>query len=463
MKTKIADACRKYRDRGAYITGNVSLTYGELWDRASRLVDLLVRQGTGPVVLYGEKEPYMLIGMFACLLAGRAYVPVNRSLPDARAEKIRMASGASLVLGEGDFAGCCLPEEMERYRTYPVQEQTGDTAYILFTSGTTGEPKGVPITHTNLRHFTEWISRLEPLASYRGCHVLNEASFSFDLSTADVYYALTNGHILTALTTRDPGGITAVFRDREIHVAMMTPTFGKLCLLDPDFGAERIPTLRCLYFCGETLEPKLAEKLWKRFPALEILNAYGPTEATSAVSAARIRRDMLDWKRLPVGEMDGTAAEVTLDGGEIVLRGDSVFGGYLHGGGVFRENGVNSYRTGDLGYLENGYLFCAGRKDDQIKYKGYRIELSDIERNIASLPGVTDCAAAAIRSPDGNVRYIAAWVVGETQEIREKLRETLPEWMIPKTVRFVERLPVNEHGKTDRKVLERDGYTENAV
>ena len=463
MKTKIADACRRNRDRIAYTVGGISLTDGELWDRASRLADLLVRQGTGPVVLYGEKEPYMLVGMFACLLAGRAYVPVNRSLPAARAEKIRIASGASLVLGAGDFAGCCLPEEMERYRTCPLQPQNGDTAYILFTSGTTGEPKGVPISHANLRHFTEWISRLEPLASYRGCNVLNEASFSFDLSTADIYYALTNGHTLTALTAREPGEITAVFREREIHAAMMTPTFGKLCLLDPDFGAERIPTLRCLYFCGEVLEGKLADRLWKRFPALEILNAYGPTEATSAVSAVRIRREMLDWKRLPVGVMGETAADVTLEEGEIVLRGDSVFGGYLHGGGVFRDKGVNGYRTGDLGYVENGYLFCAGRKDDQIKYKGYRIELADIERNLASLPGVTDCAAAAVRSPDGHVRYIAAWVVGEAQDIRTALREKLPEWMIPKTVRFVERLPVNEHGKTDRKVLEQDGYTETAV
>ena len=463
MKTKIADACRKYRDRTAYTVGEISLTYGELWNRASRLAELLVRQGTGPVVLYGEKEGYMLIGMFACLLAGRAYVPVNRSLPSARAEKIIRASGASLVLGEGDFAGCCLPEEMERYRTCPVQPQNGDTAYILFTSGTTGEPKGVPISHANLRHFTEWISRLEPLASYRDCNVLNEASFSFDLSTADIYYALTNGHTLTALTTRDPGEITAVFRDREIHAAMMTPTFGKLCLLDTDFSAAQIPTLRCLYFCGEVLEPRLADRLWERFPALEILNAYGPTEATSAVSAARIRREMLDWKRLPVGVIGETAAETAIEEGEIVLRGDSVFGGYLHGGGVFRENGGNGYRTGDLGYVENGYLFCAGRKDCQIKYKGYRIELADIERNILFLPGVRDCAAAAVRSPDGNVRYIAAYVVGETQDIRTALREKLPEWMVPKTVRFVERLPVNEHGKIDRKVLERDGYTEASV
>jgi len=463
MKTKIADACRKNRDRIAYTAGDISLTYGELWDRASRLADLLVRQGTEPVVLYGEKEPYMLTGMFACLLAGRAYVPVNRSLPSARAEKILYASGASLVLGEGALEGCCTPEELERYHAAPVREQTGDTAYILFTSGTTGEPKGVPISHTNLRHFTEWISRLEPLASYRKCHVLNEASFCFDLSTADIYYALTNGHTLTALTDKEPGAITALFREREIHVAMMTPTFGKLCLLDPDFAAERIPSLQCLYFCGETLEPKMAGRLWERFPDLEILNAYGPTEATSAVSAILIQREMLDWKRLPVGVMGETAAEIAIEDGEIVLRGDSVFGGYLHGGGIFRENGVNGYRTGDLGYLEDGYLFCAGRRDLQIKYKGYRIELSDIERNIAALPGVTDCAAAAIRSPEGNVRYIAAWVVGEPQDIRGKLQETLPEWMIPKTVRFVERLPVNEHGKIDRKVLEQNGYTEASV
>ena len=282
---------RLHRAAPAYRAGETTLTYGELWDGACHMAELLRRQGTEPVVLCGEKEPYMLTGILACLLSRRAYVPLDRTQPKQRAEKIIRASGASLVLGEGGLS----PEELERYAACAAKEQTGDTAYILFTSGTTGEPKGVPISRGNLLHFTDWIRRLEPLASFRRCHVLNQAGFGFDLSTADLYYALTGGHTLTALTDRDPAAVTALMRAHEIHTAMITPTFGRMCLLDPLFCAEQIPSLRCLYFCGEMLTPGLVKKLWERFPALEILNAYGPTEATSAVSAARILREMTDW------------------------------------------------------------------------------------------------------------------------------------------------------------------------
>ena len=191
-----------------------------------------------------------------------------------------------------------------------------------------------------------------------------------------------------------------------------------------------------------------------------MINAYGPTEAASAVSAVVIDEKILRDVLLPVGMYGNFAADIFIIDDEIVLRGDSVFGGYLDGepGGHCTKNGVNSYRTGDLGFFRDGYLYCRGRKDDQIKYMGYRIELADIERNLAEVDGVRECAVTAKRDGD-TVKAIHAFVVPEagakTDAVRLKnaLKQRLPDYMIPKTIRFLDALPVSANGKTDRKAL----------
>ena len=450
-------------NKPAYIAGEKTITYGELWKKASAAAELLKRQGTEPVILLGRKEPSLVIGMIACLLSGRAYVPVDRFLPDARIRKIVEASGASLLLCEEDAnhfgIPCCSLGGLAQYSSSEPKKPSGKIAYIIFTSGTTGEPKGVPISTENLLNFTNWLNRLEPLASYKNASVLNQASFSFDLSVADLFYSFTNGHTLTALESADLVEIGAVFRKSRIDVCIATPTFIKFCMTDPDFDAVHYPSLRCIYFCGETLDIKTVAKLWNRFPDLEIINAYGPTEATSAVSAVRIRKDMLDQPLLPAGETENSAAEIEIDNNEIILKGKSVFSGYLNGitGGYFQKNGRNCYRTGDLGYIENGYLYCRGRMDSQIKYKGYRIELSDIEQNIINLNGVEDCVVIAARNPDHTVKYLTAYVTGKHPDnLRERLKSVLPDYMIPKNIRILDRLPMNANGKIDRKALNND-------
>lgn len=463
MKTLIQQTVQHNREKTAYIVGEDSITYGALWDKACTAAEYLKRQGTEPVILLGRKEISMVAAILACLIAGRTYVPVDSSLPVPRIQKIIESSRASLLLCEStaEFSGIpyCSLKGLMQYGHLEPKAQNSDTAYIIFTSGTTGEPKGVPISTSNLLNFTHWLNRLDPLSSYRDAAVLNQASFSFDLSVADLYYALTNGHTLTALESTDPAEIAEVFSGNRIEICVSTPTFIKLCMMDPDFNTAQYPSFRCIYFCGEPLEPKTVRKLWERFPNLDIINAYGPTEATSAVSAVRIRKEMLDAPLLPVGETGNFAAEIEIEDGEIVLRGKSVFSGYLNGvtGGYFRENGQNCYRTGDLGYMKNGYLYCRGRKDSQIKYKGYRIELTDIEQNIARLAGVQDCAVTAVRAADGTVRYLTAHVVGEgLTDLRERLKTVLPDYMIPKTIRILDKLPVNANGKIDRKALRND-------
>lgn len=461
MKNLLRNAAHLYHDKIAYAVGDESITYAELWDSASSAADFLVRQGTEPVILFGRRECFMVVHMVACLIAGRAYVPIEPSLPQIRLNNIIKASGASLIIGEEkpNFISnipFCFPNELTKFDSLPKKSSSNETAYIIFTSGTTGEPKGVPISVTNLQNFTRWICSLNPLSLYRNVAVLNQASFSFDLSVADMYYSLTCGHTLVSLCSNEPSEIAEVFSKNRIAVCAVTPTFIKLCMTDPDFCAGHFPSLRCVYFCGEILEPKTVQRLWERFPNLEIINAYGPTEATSAVSAVRISGEMLDEPYLPVGDIGNLATDVKIEDGEIVLRGDSVFSGYLNGeiGGYFRQNGQNCYKTGDIGEIRNGYLYCRGRTDSQIKYKGYRIELADIEANISRMEGVSECAVTVSRSSDGTVRYIIANVVGENLEnLRDRLGACLPSYMLPKVIRVLDSLPMNDNGKTDRKAL----------
>ncbi len=474
----IADRIRQMAadnaDRPACRVGAETISYAELWRRAKEVGELLRRQGTSPVVLRGDHCIDEMTALAACLLARRAYVSVGSGVPEGRFREILQATGATLALTlSGAHDDLPLTENVEfltlsglaKYRDSEIFPNDNDTAYIIFTSGSTGAPKGVPVSYGNLENFIAWIGGLEPLASYRGANVLNQSALGFDLSVADIYYSLCYGHTWTAV----PGGykdaalsMTQVFRDGDIEVAVMTPSGLKLCLLEETFSAEELPSLRAVFCCGERLEIKTVRKLFARFPDVAMINAYGPTEATCAVCAVRITGQMLDaGEELPVGELAGAATDIEVRDGEIVLRGASVFAGYLDGrtGGHFTEAGANCYRTGDSGCVRDGLLYCTGRRDNQIKYKGYRIETDEIECRILRLPGVAECAVTAPVNAAGIVKTICAHVVAEegtaiTPElIRQGLAETLPAYMIPKTIVMTDRLPRNANGKIDRKAL----------
>ena len=463
----------RFPDTTAYISGSESITYAELIGKAQNTADLLIRHGNDPVVIIGGKECTVVVSIIACILSGRTYVPVDRFTPESRIEQIISASGASLVLSEDGFLsdsiGCLSLSDLGQYRDHAPHPTKDSPVYMIFTSGTTGEPKGVPISHENLESFVTWLSAQQPLSEYRGINVLNQASFSFDLSAADLYYSLTNGHTLTALGNSGSPDLAEVydtFRTRHVNLAVMTPTFMKLCLTEPDFREENCPDFRCVYFCGEQLETKTVRKLKSRFPDLIILNAYGPTECTSAVSIVKITEAMLSGQYLPVGESGNFASDITVENGEIVIRGKSVFSGYLGSvtGCHFTEtdengNQINGYRTGDMGKIDGGYLYCLGRLDSQIKYKGYRIEPGDIERNITKIEGIADCAVIPLRSTDGIVKNLAAYIVTDGEHdagnIQAELGKLLPGYMIPKIIKFIDALPVNKNGKTDRKALEK--------
>ena len=454
MKEKLREVVEKNQNKIAYIVGDKSITYKELWDKANIYGDLLKREGNSPVILYGQKEIEMVIAILACIISGRAYVPLGLCTPLFRIKKIiEMTKSSIMITGEKiNIEGINVSnlEGLHKYANNEINDNDNDIIYIIFTSGSTGEPKGVPISKKNLSNFVNWISKIKPLCDYKSISVLNTASFSFDLSVADFYYSLCNGHTLVAFND-DVNDQYDILFDlfKNIDVAVMTPTFMKLLLINNYFTEENYPRFKCVYFCGEQLEIKTVEKVFKAFPNICIINAYGPTEATSAVSGIQITKEMLNYDLIPVGEINNFATDIKIVNNEIVLKGDSVFNGYLN----IKEN-IKEYHTGDIGFIKDGLLYCKGRKDNQVKYKGYRIELNDIEHNISMIKGVEECAVI-VKYDNEIVKTIKAFVVGKVDNkyVKEELSKMLPSYMIPKSIVIIDKLPVNQNGKIDRKAL----------
>jgi D-alanine--poly(phosphoribitol) ligase subunit 1 len=469
-------------NRAAHISAGRTLTYGELVQSSDALASDLLKtlpQDRSPVVVLGHKEPEMLIGFLGALKSGRAYIPVDDSVPAGRVAQISESSGCAAVLTPADIRERIARTTSSR-AAFP-ERRSDDPHYIIFTSGSTGTPKGVVISTRNLSAFTEWM-----LAEQRfeeGNEVfLNQAPFSFDLSVMDLYLSLITGGTLASLTRDEMSTLKKTYEvlDRSgVTTWVSTPSFAQLCTADARFQQALLPALRRFLFCGETLSPHLAAELLARFPSAEVWNTYGPTEATVAMTSIRVHHEIIARHgSLPVGKpMPGVMVSIRdAEGnslphgevGEIVIHGPNVSAGYLGrpdlSARVFAENdGVRSYRTGDSGHLdEEGLLFVGGRMDNQIKLNGYRIELGDIETHLRELPHAQNSVVLpALRN--GVPHMLAAFVIPRNRDglsdlelmlrLRDSLAERLPAYMIPKKFVFVDQFPMTPNGKADRRKL----------
>jgi D-alanine--poly(phosphoribitol) ligase subunit 1 len=465
-------------DHPAYKCGDRALTYGELCRRSDALAACLSRSlpEKSPVVVLGHKEPELLIAYMGVIKSGRAYVPVDTAVPSQRIERISAASGAALILSPekiAELSSGCEPAP-------PSQLGADDHYYIMFTSGSTGEPKGVPITYGCLQNFLRWI--LAEHAFDLGREVfLNVVPYSFDVSLMDTYPALVKGGTVTSVTKADVANPRQLYRllaASEVTTWVSTPSFAQMCLVEPTFDRSMLPRLRRFLFCGETLAPEVAAQLLERFPAAEVWNTYGPTEATVATTSIRITREILDrYSPLPIGYpmpgsrvlvMDEERREVPAgERGEIVICGPNVSPGYLNRPELneivfFNRDGQRAYRTGDWGRYRDDMLFFEGRMDNQIKLHGYRIELADVEANLRALAGVRDAVVLPVLK-QGSVDSLAAFVIlnepcerSDFQlacELKGKMIERLPAYMIPRKFSFLESFPMNTNGKADRRKL----------
>ena len=436
----------------AYQTFDDSLTFQELYESSLSLAIVLNQKGSSPVLIYGHKQKEMLISIFACLLANRAYVPIDDAWPVERILEIMNQTQATCLIEVSLFPYDVIEKisPVQKKQNIPLQSLHNEIAYIIFTSGSSGKPKGIPITYENCDNFSQWIAGVFP---HIPDSILSQASFSFDLSVVELICCLRYGSAIIACDrTRlhDYGQLFQLIDRYQPSSIVATPTFLRMLLLNKEFDSHHYPFIDQIYCCGEMLLCDTALKALTRFEDLILINAYGPSEATSAVSAVQINQEMCQSKYLPVGDMKNLACEVTIINDEIVLSGKSVFHGYLSS-----SKNIDQYFTGDLGYIENDLLFCIGRKDSQIKYKGYRIELAEIEQVLSSVPHVEQCAVFPIMDSNNTVKTIKAYVTGDISlnTVKEELSRKLPAYMVPRSIKIVDQIPENANYKIDRRRL----------
>lgn len=476
-------------------------TYGDLKKDSDSLaahIDRLGLPDKSPVVVFGGQEYEMLATFVALTKSGHAYIPIDSHSALERVAAIVEVAEPSLIIAINDFplADVAAPifsaeqvqtafREGASYElSHPVQGD--DNYYIIFTSGTTGKPKGVQISHNNLLSFTNWMITDKEFATPARPQMLAQPPYSFDLSV--MYWAptLALGGTLFALpsaVTQDFKQLFETILSLPIAIWTSTPSFADMALLSDDFNSQKLPQLTHFYFDGEELTVKTAQKLRDRFPQARIINAYGPTEATVALSAVAVTDEMLqNCKRLPIGYTKADSPTFVIDEegqkvpngqqGEIIVCGPAVSKGYLNNPektaeAFFKFEGLPAYHTGDVGSMtDEGLLLYGGRMDFQIKFNGFRIELEDVSQNLNKSKYVESAVAVPRYNKDHKVQNLLAYVILKdgvaeqfereidiTKAIKEDLQDIMMSYMMPSKFLYRETLPLTPNGKIDIKGL----------
>ena len=518
LQQYLAEQAARDPNAVALVMGNDHITYGDLEADSNRLAHLLREGGCQPgdrVVLLLPKSPAAITAMLAVLKAGCAYVPIDTDSPAARVHHIIRASEPRLLLS-GPAAtklldglaetGALTPAmrvgsveeqhvEGQGYRSMfaaadwahhdpsppPVGTTPHDPAHILFTSGSTGVPKGVVITHANVTAFVDWANgyfKMGPDDRWSAHPPLH-----FDLSTYDIYGTLASGgqlHLMSSSLNLLPHKLADFIRRSELTRWFSVPSTLTFMTKFGVIAQDDFPTLTKLIWCGEVLPTAVLRELMRLLPHVEFTNLYGPTEATIASSFYTVpERPADDADHVPIG--------VACDGEELLILdehrqpvaegeiGDLYIGGVGLSPGYWRDEektravfvqdprsadpDARIYRTGDLARWDaTGQVQFLGRVDSQIKHRGYRIELGEIETAFNALDAVRECAVVGIETGGFEGTAICCAYATDVDglqpaALRLAVQDRLPVYMLPSRWRALDRLPKNANGKIDRKAL----------
>lgn len=473
-------------DNIAVVYKDSQLTYAKLVQRSSRLAGLLSSRGVrrGSIVgLMAEQSIERIVGIFAILKAGGAYMTIDPELPKQRKLYMLEDAGAECLLTYGrntelaEFGGDRIRLESWSDYEWAEDEQSsmgqtpGDLANIMYTSGSTGAPKGVMIEHRNIVRLVKNASTV-PL--HEEVRLLQTGAFGFDAITFEIFGVLLNGgrlHLIDKDVLLDAGLLATTLRQYSINTMFLTTQlFNQLAIEDPVI----LSGIDYLIVGGEALAPKPIQIVRAACPQLTIINAYGPTENTVFSTYHWVDRDYAG--NIPIGRpvSNSSVYIVSRDGqlqpigvpGELCVGGDGVGRGYVNKPEATAERfidnpfapGTRLYRTGDLAqWHADGTMEYLGRMDDQVKIRGFRIEISEIEFRLSKYSCVKEAIVTAIGDKD--MKYLCAYVVladgehVEEAELSRDLAEELPDYMIPSHFVLLDRLPLTPNGKVDRKAL----------
>jgi amino acid adenylation domain-containing protein len=482
------------KDRVALEVGADQLTYQQLSDLAGHLADAVVA-AHGSVPRTAGLAAVRSVRTYAAYLAlqrlGTVVVPLAPSAPRGRNARIAAAAGLDLLLTDdpsvraGDAPS--LPLDRAAFSTGAITAPRGDprvedTAYVLFTSGSTGVPKGVPITHHNVSAYLAHV--LEQYAPEPGSRLSQTFDLTFDLSVFDMFAAWAGGATLVVPTRQDLAAPVRWAADKRLTHWFSVPSMVSYAQRMRSLRPAALPDLRWSLFCGEPLTLQQAEAWAAAAPGSTLANLYGPTELTISCAAYVHPRDPYDRPvtangTVPIGTVHPGHDHLVVDEcggpattGELLVRGPQRFPGYLDPAddtGRFATfdgdravvtppgehlTDAHWYRTGDRVTWSDGHLVHLGRLDHQVKVRGYRVELGEVEAALRRQPGMHEAVAVTMDGPGGDT-VIEAACTGTTapEDLLRALRAELPPYMVPRHVTLLDELPLNANGKTDRQAV----------
>ncbi len=510
-------ALERYPSRPALCINGEQLTYRELGQAASNIAATILehdRERNALAALFAHRSVTAYAGILGILAAGRGYVPLNPKFPIERTRRMLLRSESDVVVvGEESFPQVealladlprpltvILPEvsalgalawQFPRHRFIPSSElpsgpavpavrsvSSESVAYLLFTSGSTGVPKGVPVRHSNVKPYIEFVSaRYGVKPDDRVSQIFD---LTFDLSVHDMFMCWSGGACLCCVPQAAVMAPAKFIRDQQLTLWFSIPSvvtfMSRLRLLRPGC----FPTLRFSLFCGEAL-PEASARSWQEAaPNSVIENLYGPTEATIAITYFRWNHSTSPSKCqngiVPIGwPFDGQDACIVDTGGRVVPRGQSgelclsgsqVTSAYWKSPEETRERYVRLpgqgntiwYRTGDRAEEgEDGCLSYLGRLDNQVKIRGHRAELQEIDFVLRRAAGTEQAVSVAWPVQNGSAEGVVAFVCGSLDRdgarIRAHCKRALPDVMVPRTIYFLDEMPQNSNGKVDRQKL----------
>lgn len=486
------DTASRFPDKVAFVDERRGITFKELREEALCVAMALTEQGLfkHPIVVFMEKSVECIAAFLGVAYSGNFYVPIDIEMPSSRIEKIMKTLQPKQIITDRQSKekigtwGKSIPvasyEEMlqKPCDTSLLSEVTkkvldGDVLYVLFTSGSTGVPKGVVIPHRGVVAYTEWVT--ETFGVNENTVLGNQTPFYFSMSVLDIYQTLRNGcttYIIPKQLFSFPIKLLEYIGEHKINMLYWVPS--ALCLVVnlKALGKRDISCVSKVLFAGEVMPTKQLNLWRKELPDTLFANLFGPTEITDICNYYVLERDLADTETVPIGGLCSHVGGIILKEGDVLVKehemgelciyGSALAYGYFNNlektRATFVQNPLNSkypetiYRTGDLvHYNERGELVYDGRKDFQIKHMGHRIELGEIETAVSSLEGIRQNCCLYNMEKGQIVLAYAGDLDGE--EVVEQLKKLLPEYMLPNKKIKLDVLPLNANGKIDRVKL----------
>ncbi|QHZ48659.1 non-ribosomal peptide synthetase [Bacillus sp. NSP9.1] len=489
-----AERAAKTPDLTAVVCGDTKLTYRRLDEKANQVANVLREKGVGKEDIVGimmDRSTDVIVSILGVMKAGGAYLPIDPEMPVSRVCYMLEDSGARWLITEpayqtalsGQYKGMFIDiakDTLGASAACPHVINDGTSlAYIIYTSGTTGNPKGVQLEHRSLVNYVSWFSSEAGLSESDKTMLLS--SYAFDLGYTSLFPILLAGgelHLVPKETYTEPERLSRYIGKQGITYIKLTPSLFHTVVQPQSFAsAKGLQSLRLIVLGGEKINPADVERFHSCYPKARFINHYGPTETTIGTIAKVIEQDRIAEfaKRPTIGQPIPGAGVLVLDdshhlvppgaAGELYITGKGLARGYVNKHELtaerFIENpyapGTFMYQTGDLVRRHpDGELEFVGRTDDQVKIRGSRIELKEIEDALKDQEAIERAVVLAITS-DSGMEELCAYIQSERQpasaELRQRLSERLPSYMVPSYFISVDEIPLTANGKIDRSAL----------